>query len=182
MILQLSIILPNIGGVSEPKRRLLASVVELILLCASSFWIESAVTREIDKLEAIHRRSLLRLVCGYRTASYSALAVIASTHRLHLLAEKRWVMHRGSTRENAHTATLHKLQGKWEAAGDRRWTYRLIPDVKPWCSRRQGVVSFYMMQFLTGHGCYRVYLRRFNRSDTDMCPIFEKRVDDAEHA
>jgi len=50
-----SIILPNIGGASEPKRILLASVVESILLYAAPFWIESASTKAIEKLEAIHR-------------------------------------------------------------------------------------------------------------------------------
>jgi len=179
---QLSIILLNLGGASEPKRRLLAGVVESILLYAAPFWVETAATKAICKLEAVHRRTLLRMVCGYRTASYTALAVIASTPPLHLLAEERRSIRRGSTRQHARAETITKWQRKWEAALDGRWTYRLIPDVKTWCNRNHGNVSFHMTQFLTGHGCFRAYLKRFNRSDTDLCPICEQGTDDAEHA
>lgn len=175
---QLSIILPNIGGASEPKRRILASVVESILLYVAPFWIKSASTKAIEKLEAVHKRSFLRVVCGYRTSSYAALAVIASTPPLHLLAEERRTIRGGTTKENARASTLAKWQRKWETACMGRWTYKLIPYVKSWCNRRQGAVSYHMTQFLTGYGCFRAYLKRFNRSDIDMCPICRQAIDE----
>jgi hypothetical protein len=71
---------------------------------------------------------------------------------------------------------------KWEAAHDGRWTFRLISDLKAWCSRNHGNVSFHMTQFLTGHGCFQAYLKRFNWTDTDVCPICGQGTDNAEHA
>jgi hypothetical protein len=141
---QLSLILPNLGGANEPKRRLLAGVTESILLYAAPFWIDTAATKTICKLKAVHRKALLRVVCGYRTASYTALAVIATTPPLRLLAEERRSILRGSTQQNARAMTLEVWQRKWEAAHKRRWTFRLIPDLKAWCSRNHGNVSFHM--------------------------------------
>jgi len=60
--------------------------------------------------------------------------------------------------------------------------FKLIPDLRQWLNRKHGLASFHLTQFLTGHGCFRTYLKRFHRSDTDLCLICGQAVDDAEHA
>lgn len=89
-------------------------------------------------------------------------------------------MREGQTQAVARISTLNKWQSEWEVSVTGRWTYRLISDLRKWHERRHGVVNFHLTQFLTGHGSFQAYLKRFNRSETDLCMICGH--DDAEHA
>ncbi|KAL7736937.1 hypothetical protein ACLKA6_008802 [Drosophila palustris] len=79
--------------------------------------------------------------------------------------------------------TISKWQRKWDQSNNGRWTYRLIPQLKPWLERRHGQVDFYLTQLLTGHGCFKAYLFRFKHSPDPYCELCGEGVlDDAEHA
>ena len=72
-------------------------------------------------------------------------------------------------------------QRDWEAESRGRWTFRLIPTVRPWVERQHGEVDFFVTQFLSGHGYYRAYLHRMGKvadSDCLYCPGI---ADTAEH-
>lgn len=128
------------------------------------------------------RRTMLRVACCYRTTSYAAAAVVSGIPPLHLLAEERVATHSGETRDDARAAQINKWQTEWTAGEKDRWTFRLIPDIRAWMSRRHGQVAFHLTQMLTGHGCFRNYLHRHGRSDTNTCPLCGAAPDDAEHA
>lgn len=101
---------------------------------------------------------------------------------IHLLAEERAVISTGSSKEEARAQLMVKWQGEWENADKGRWTHRLIPDLKKWCSRRHGEVTFHVTQVLTGHGCFGSYLRRFHLQESEACAQCGASCDDAEHA
>ncbi|XP_036329814.1 uncharacterized protein LOC118741954 [Rhagoletis pomonella] len=79
----------------------------------------------------------------------------------------------------ARKHTLEMWQKKWDESSNGRWTQRLIPNIEKWISRPHGEVNFHLTQMLTGHGCFRSYLKRFNHEELDVehvlfhCPRFD---------
>jgi len=78
-------------------------------------------------------------------------------------------------------ATMRKWQKELDTTEKGRWTRRLIADLKAWTDRKHGTVDFHMSQFLSGHGCFRFYLKRFGKIDEQSCIDCGEPVDDAEH-
>ena len=82
--------MPNIGGPREAKRRLVASVVHSKLLYAAPVWADDLQNHAIQrKLFSAQRLFALRIVSAYRTASTSAVLVLASFPPIDLLAEEK---------------------------------------------------------------------------------------------
>ena len=82
--------MPNIGGPREAKRRLVASVVNSKLLYAALLWTSALNNHAILKeLFSAQRGVVMRIVLAYRTASTSAVLVLASISPIDLLAEER---------------------------------------------------------------------------------------------
>ena len=50
-------------------------------------------------------------------------------------------------------------QRRWNIADEGRWTLRVTPCVVKWTGRRHGLVTFHLTQVLTGHSCFRSYLK-----------------------
>lgn len=48
--------------------------------------------------------------------------------------------------------------------------------------KKFGDVDFLLIQFLTGHQCFRQYLYRFKKLEDPKCVNCKETVDDAEHA
>jgi len=58
----------------------------------------------------------------------------------------------------------------------------LFPSIEPWLSRKHGQVDFYLTQALSGHGCFRSFLKRFGHDTEDGCPECGSGiVEDAQH-
>ena len=82
--------MPNIGGPSEAKRGLMASVVYSKLLYAAPVWTSALNNHAIQKkLLWAQRDVVLRMVSACRTVSTSAVLVLASVPPIDLLAEER---------------------------------------------------------------------------------------------
>ncbi|KAH8316569.1 hypothetical protein KR067_010713, partial [Drosophila pandora] len=82
----------------------------------------------------------------------------------------------------ARARSLANWQILWANSTKGRWTHRLIPDVGLWIGRKHGEVDFYMTQALSGHGCFRSYLKRFGHEREDGCPSCGRGVmEDAYH-
>lgn len=111
-----------------------------------------------------------------------ATAQVASIPPLELLAKERTDIYGGLDRTLARDGLLRRWQEDMETATTGRWTFRLIGDLRAWHERRHGEVNFRLSQALTGHGCFRSYLHRFGKSETDECAICGVSPDDAEHA
>lgn len=117
--LNLSRILPRMGGDSEGSRRLLASVAEARALYAGSVWAEMVLTTKVNRdiLLAAQRIVVIRVARAYITVSIEALLVLAKMVPWDLLtierAERR---QRDDSTDNirAREDTMNKWQQQWE--------------------------------------------------------------------
>ena len=188
----LSILMPNIGGPKQSRRRLLTSVITSIVLYAAPIWSDAfKVPAYARGVTSLYRISLLRVARAFCTVSYDAVCIIAGMTPIDLLADERARIHR---RRQAHggelpeasikqekAETLSQWQTRWAASNKGRWTYRLIPDITSWNARHHGDVDHYLCQLLTGHGCFRAYQQRFKLDDDASCPACRSVQEDAEH-
>jgi hypothetical protein len=178
---QLGHLMPNLRGPRQKSRRLLASVVTSRILYAAPIWVNHMEERAWNKLRSVHRRSQLRVACGYRTISYAAAAVISSIPPVRLLARERADIRSGLNKETAMNTLFNNWQNDWDISTDGRWTYRLIPNVRRWVSRKFGEVTYHLTQVLSGHGCFAAYLNRFGIQESIVCEQCGAAPDDAEH-
>lgn len=181
-------ILPNVGGPSNKKRELLYATIQSQILYAIPAWSTVLeIQKHKDKLEKLQRRILLRVVSGYRTIGTSAVQVIAGVPPISLLAEEQVRLFRQRETQLAHKTrqrgiTLEKWQKNWKhRTASAAWTKRLIPEVVPWVQCRHRQIDYYMTQFLSGHGHFRTYLRRFHLVEEDSC-LYCGASDTTEHA
>ncbi|XP_070138648.1 uncharacterized protein [Drosophila bipectinata] len=73
-------------------------------------------------------------------------------------------------KRETRATSLSNWQRRWEVSSKGRWTFRLAPDVGEWTGKKHGQVYFYLTQALSGHGCFRSYLKRFGHESEDCCP------------
>ena len=137
------------------------------------------------KAAAPYRVSALRVACAFRTFSEDAINVIAGILLLEVLTMERRTLYQQGKSAEAKTETIrasfNRWQRMWDASTKGRWSHRLIPNVEKWVNRRHGELNYYLTQVLTGHGCYRKYLHKFNCEDAPDCPTGAGVEDDAEH-
>lgn len=69
----------------------------------------------------------------------------------------------------ARTDIMQRCQRAWDIEKTGRWIYNLIPELSAWVSRSHGKMSFYFMQALTGHGCFKAYLLKFRKAQDERC-------------
>lgn len=168
-------IMPNNGGLSSSNRRLLASVSSSIIRYGVAAWIAALRTnRNRTKLNSAYRLMAIRVASAYRTISSEAVCVIAGMIPICItLVEDAECYQRRNTRhirKLARTDSLSKWQQEWDNTAKGRWTHRLIPNLSTWVNRKHGEVTFYLTQFLSGHGCFRKYLHRFGHTTSPFCP------------
>lgn len=188
--LALARLMPNMGGSSQRKRRLLATVVESQLLYAAPIWASALVfERNVKTLQRPQRTIALRVAMAYRTVSTQAILVVAGIVPAHLLAlerqlryERRFEANKTIVQKEIQDEVYRRWQAEWDAADTGRWTQRLIGDIKKWTNRTFGMVNFHLTQMLTGHGCFSQYLHRFKKLADPRCVDCQAPTDDAEHA
>ena len=93
---------------------------------------------------------------------------------------QRGIGESGDRAEAEHQAML-EWQARWDTTDKGAWTHRFIPSVDRWKERGHGSLHFHLTQALTGHGCFRAYLKRIGKLDDDMCPTC-RRQETVEHA
>lgn len=87
----------------------------------------------------------------------------------------------GHSKDREYCGIMAKWQARWDTEnGTASWTRRLIKELQPWCARAHGEVNFFLAQFLTGHGCFQSYLKRFGLESSDAC-LYCGGVDTVEH-
>lgn len=178
-ITALSSVMPNIGGPSSSKRRMLSSVAHSAMLYGAPIW-HNAMTIESykKKLFSLQRRLAIRIASAYRTAPTDAIMVISGIPPVHLQATERKDIFYGMSRSDARDKLINKWQREW--TGRKCWTSKLIPDLRVWLQRDHGTLNYYLTQFLTGHGNFRSYLSGIQRCPDDEC-IYCGERDSAEH-
>lgn len=182
----LSRILPNIGGPSPAKRKLLAGVVCSQLLYAAPIWASAVVKREhcLRHLKAAYRKTALRVAMAYRTTSYESATVLSSMIPIELLAAERENIRNCTNKQEraeVREQTIKNWQSMWDSAPNGRWTHRLLPDVQSWISRKHGNLNHYVTQALSGHGCFGDYLVKYRIASSTSCIICDHPGDNPEH-
>jgi len=175
--------MPNIGGPKQCRRKLLSSVVTSVLTYGISIWADALGIQESHRrVASVYRLSALRVASAFRTVSEDAVCVIAGMLPIKVLAVERQALYRRKrlaelTTEKLRTEErqncIRRWQVLWKAATNGRWTYRLIPHVDVWLSRKHGEVNYYLTQMLSGHGCFRAYLHRFRQKHRSARPALE---------
>lgn len=180
-ITDLSRLLPNLRGPSSSKRQLYSSVVHSQLLYAAPVWYSIIENKKmLTRLLGVQRKMQIRICSAYRTISADAAAVISGTPPIDLLIEERRAKYSKVEEKLARENLIQEWQRKWERSENGRWTFKLIPDVRIWLSRKYTELDYYLTQALSGHGCFRKYLYRFKRANSDLC-VYCGASDDAEH-
>ena len=179
-------LMPNIGGPSEAKMRLVASVVHSKLLYAAPVWANALQNHAIQRrLFSAQKLVALRIVSAYRNVSTSGVLVRASVPPVDLLSEEgqetfqlrkltcadlqQIARAKEAIRKDERRRLVEKWQMRWYGEQTGRWTYRLIPELATWLNRKHGEVGFYLAQALSGHGCFNAYLRCFKKRDDESC-------------
>ncbi|ERL95852.1 hypothetical protein D910_00462, partial [Dendroctonus ponderosae] len=134
-IKSLKCLLPNVGGPSSTKRRVLAMVCQSTVLYGAPAWSSKAFLRiNKTRLTATQRNIALRVCSAYCTVSGRSANVVAGLIPLHLLVEERKRIYECENTETDKQAqrerTLETWQEEWET-GPESWTKTLIPDVRP---------------------------------------------------
>lgn len=142
-----------------------------------------------NMLTGVQRKTLLRVIRGYRTISTEAAQVIAGAVPIHLLVEER-AKKRSMQRQRQNVVsgacrreTMQRWQGEWEERSSKaEWTKTLIPDIGVWVLCGFRMSSFHLTQVLTGHGCFGTYTKRIGKTLTDECVYCGNGVtDDVQH-
>ncbi|XP_026849730.1 uncharacterized protein LOC6587761 isoform X1 [Drosophila persimilis] len=133
-------------------------------------------------VEATYRLCAIRIACSFRTISDEAALVIAGQVPLRELIRERKEIHDAMTdsaaearskaeiKDAARRTSIDRWQTRWDHSPKGRWTHTLIPSIACWVERKHGQVDFYLTQALSGHGCFRGYLKRFGHETEDWCP------------
>ncbi|KAH8271483.1 hypothetical protein KR026_011507, partial [Drosophila bipectinata] len=178
----LSRIMLNCRGPKQGRRLLLQTVCSATMRYAAPVWAEAAKKRSYTKgLTSTYRLCALRVCSGFRTISEDAALVIAGMVPIDLLAAERQETELANMAQDSLSSTsakkrevraisLTNWQRRWEESPKGHWTFRLIPDVGEWTGRRHSQVEFYLTKALSGHRCFRSFLKRFVDESEDCCP------------
>lgn len=184
----LSRIMPNTRGPKYLQRKLLTGAVKSTITYASPIWADSLENKaNSNQISRVYRISALRVCCAFRTVSDDAAFVIAGMIPIDILVREcnytpANVIDHVSTLNTARCNSLIEWQRRWSTSNKGRWTYELIPNIKDWFERKHGDLNFYLTQMLSGHGCFRSYLYRFNHDSDPYCPYCGVTVEeDAKH-
>ena len=163
----------NWGLGSKALLTLYKGVGEAILLYGATVWAEKMRLTYADILLRAQRTMLLAVTKGYRTVSREALTVLAGVMPIDLKALEREQLYnirvgRGGNRVQIRREAMIKWQERWDRAETGRRTYQLFPDVSERL-RKKIDVNHYVTQFLTGHGNFAAYLKRFGIRDNELC-------------
>jgi len=182
-------LMPNVGGPSQSKRRLLMSVVHSRLLYGAPVWSDEVmgVKKYKHTLLQAQRCAALKVARCYRTVSDLVATVLARMPPVFLLAADRRSAaaakksRAGQARLGA-SGIIEQWQALWDSTTSKAaWTIRLIPDLSRWWYNGPREVSFHMAQVLSGHGCFQNYLWVRGRVASPACVQCEAEIDDAEH-
>jgi len=134
----LSRLMPNVGGPSAAKRKLLTMVLHSQLLYAAPIWC-GALQHEVNlnKLSSPQRKMALRVASAYCTVSYAAIMVVAGIIPIHLLAAERSEIEQArrdgrdlaEAKREARDRAMNNWQAEWDRNGTGSWTRRPIPRI-----------------------------------------------------
>lgn len=193
-------LLPNVGGPGARCRRLYAGVVRSMAVYGAPLWVDALSAKNKRALRAAQRVVALRAIRGYRTVSSGAAFTLAGSPPWELEAEVLTAVYKFTVarKENGEPPAPREVKDVRRRAQTevlRRWTEDLVdvrygsytidavrPVLKEWCERREGSLTFRLVQVLSGHGCFGQYLHRVARRETTaVCHECGAAEDTAQH-
>lgn len=188
LVRALGVILPNMEGPSQMKRRMLSHAVQSVVLYGGTVWGRALRIKSCEMAAArIQRGMALRVCSGYTTVSTEAALVVAGLIPSGLLIEERRTMAESGeageeSRRRARRSTVRIWEKRWKRqTGVAAWTKRLIRNLEEWHFRGWGQVNYHITQFMTGHGSFGTFLKRIGRVVEDQCVHCGEGPDDPEH-
>jgi len=185
---QLGRLMPNIGGPKQLRRKLYVAVKQSVLLYGAPSWAGTLeyVAGNVEQINRVQRKALLRSICAYRTVSRTATNILSGVPPADLLAIERRAMfderRSGRTEDMPPRAkTIVAWRKRIEESQTGSWTKLLIPNIESWCSRRHGCLDFHVTQLLSGHGCFGQYLHKIGKEESSKCHHCQDENDTAEH-
>ncbi|CAK9834354.1 Putative 115 kDa protein in type-1 retrotransposable element R1DM [Anthophora retusa] len=197
----LGMVLGNIRGSTEGKRKLLTRVGQAIFMYGAPIW-EDKIGKGDNKKWAgkISRISAIKTSAAYRTVTTEAAEVIAGSPPVELIAKMRKNNYErikelnldglNKKERNRITRRIKKegnrkmmkwWQEKWEIDTEKATsTKKLITNIEMWKNRKYGSVDYYLTQFLSGHGAFNQYLYKFKKRESPLCRVCKKE-ENAEH-
>ena len=129
---KLDLLMPNIGGPREAKRRLVASVVHTKLLYAAPVWASALSNHVIQKKQfSAQRGAALRIVSAYRTVLTSAVLILASVLPIDLLAKERQETVQLRKELTCFTNQQINVRAKDDIRKERRYEHTDYPQSLP---------------------------------------------------
>jgi len=204
VMVNLSRIMPNLGGPGGKRRRLYANVVQSVLMYGAPVWASTLQKnrRVRERVLALQRRAALRVISAYRTVSLdSALLlarilpgdILASSYRrvyqrtvragemgIELTIRARAQL-RKEERCRAIDEWLSSLRNKEESEPGSIVRNALIPILREWIEAKHVASTFHSTQLLTGHGCFMQFLFRIGKQGSPTCAHCGGAVDSALH-
>jgi len=201
VVRSLGLLMPNLRGPSQARRRLFYNVAISVLSYGAPVWGKELIASSSKQrvIRCVQRMAALRVICAYRTVSLDAATVLAGVPPFSLLVDVRvrtYHQIEDLKRENNLTSEAvreirirenSRLRDKWKehllrpGLAGARTIMAVQPHLDSWLDRRHGSLSFRMTQILTGHGCFSSFLYRIRRCPTMACFHCSDHVDSAEH-
>lgn len=182
-------LMPSLRGPSQSKRSLYLGIILSILLYAAPLWCQAVLKSQSKQklFKDIVRRTCTRVVCAYRTTAADAVMLLAGLPPVHLLTESRenifnrikLARHRGDYSKRIMLTIRNEekniLNGKWKrflkfrTQYGRRTIQPILPYFEEWINREFGYLNYKTTQLLTGHGCFRTFLKRIGKKESAIC-------------
>lgn len=193
-------LLPNLGGPDGVCRRLYAGIVRAMALYGAPIYADAITATNRSLLQRAQRIVAVRIIRGYRTVSVGAACALAGTPPWELEAKVLAAVYEVRTaarREERPAAPeeIFRVRRDAEAEVHRRWALALqearygrwtidavLPVLDRWSRRKHGVLTYRLVQVLSGHGCFGHYLHRVARREpTTECHHCGAADDTAQH-
>jgi len=99
--------------------------------------------------------------------------------------EAKFVKRRQLTQQENTGSSKDKTFERWQRRiGDAttgEWTRLFIGDIRAWCDRPHGQLTFHLTQILSNHGCFGEYLWKIGKEETPACHHCQADKDAARH-
>lgn len=109
----------------------------------------------------------LPLASSYRTVPEPVVLEIVGVVSIDLLVQEQTHLFqqgneigRDAVKTEARKLNLCHWQDCWNRKGRRRWAGTLVPNLKERIDRQYGETNYHLIQFLSGHDKFNVYLYR----------------------
>lgn len=145
-------------GINSQKRLLLfRTVIRPMLTYASEIWFSHLFQYSKDKLDSLQYDFLKHAIQAFNSVSYAVTHVMADTPKLCDFIQLR--LDNNKT-PDAHNNLMAQYHGQCNAIFCEFFPGNIPPYVKP---------NFHNMQFFSGHGHFRSFLKRIAVTNSDEC-------------